>query len=160
MDRQREKGIRLILDIAGTKRKLARFVTRENDGSFYIIPFSLHGKYRGKIARLGNAFGSFETEIDYSGTEVALDKGAPHISIHQSGQVRGYINRGMFFGEVQSISPTLLVNQHIASLSMDSFESLPELVGDIQQDDVVQKVDPSVPGLRFQFMSIVSTKPF
>lgn len=124
-------------------------MTRENDGSLYIIPFSLHGKYRGKVARLGNASGPFETEIDYSDTEVSLDRGSPHISIHQSGLVRAYINRGTFFGELQSVPPTLLVNQHIASLSMDSFESLPELTEDIHQDDVVQKVDPGVQGLRF-----------
>lgn len=99
MDRAQEVGVRLLLEVQGKRRKLVRLVTREKDGSLYIIPFSITGMYYGKVANLGNIKNGFETQVAYRDTEPSIDKGAPHLSIHQSGLVRAYVTKGAFLAK-------------------------------------------------------------
>lgn len=140
--REDERQVRVLLSVGGKLRKLAWFVANKRDASFYIIPFSLNGKFIGGEFSLGNGIGPFETKVDISSFPESKGTNLPHLSLHRSGSVRAYVNEGdTFFGELQAKPIGMLVNQHIATLGLESFEALPVFEGTPDLDSNKNKHD-------------------
>lgn len=153
MSRESERVVQILLDFGGALRQFVRFSVRDKDASLYIIPASVNNIFQGGIYSLGNGFGPFQTKIDFADAQSSVDE-IPHVSIHQSGLVRAY-SQGAFFGELQSTPPVFVVNDHIATIGVKSFKSLPTYEKEVNLDrkqlryDEIFKVRPEDEGARF-----------
>lgn len=141
MTRNSGKDIRILIQANGELKQLARLIVRDADASLYIIPYSLTRRYYGDVYSLGNKIKGFETTVDYSTGETSFDSGIPHISIHQSGIVHAYLTGGTNFGEVTAVPLQELQDEHIATISIDSFESLPVFKGTPKEDPSLSQFD-------------------
>ena len=137
-------NVRFLLSVDGKLRQLARFFITNRDTSLYIVPYSINRRYLGGEFDLGNGLGPFETKVDLSEAKKSLGFGIPHVSLHESGLVQVRDDSG-YYGRIKAPALPLLINKHIASLSIDSFQSLPILEQEPDLDRSKRKFDVVVP---------------
>jgi hypothetical protein len=136
MDRTKKVEVRVLFNVRRQgcllfPRQLRQFVkivlNRDAiDGSLYILPYSLKRLYRGEaftLKHVGN--GEYETKLDTASSPISVNEGVPHISLHETGEVHAYITEGVRFGETITQPISELHDEHIASITIDSFKSLP-----------------------------------
>ena len=139
------REVRLLLDVDGKIYQLAKFIIRNQDASLYIVPYSVNRVFKGLLFNLGNGIGPFETTVDVSEAEESAGPSIPHLSLHASGIVHAYEKKGdKHFGELQAQPLAGLINQHVATLSINSIESLPVFDGEPDIDRKKSKFDAVV----------------
>ena len=132
------RELRLLVDLGGDLRKIAKVVFSKSDASLYLFPCAPSGRYFFGGRHMDEV--EFEDKIRFS--DDLYSESVPKLSIHESGQVHIQA-RGVKAGPV-SISPLAKwKGQHIATVGADSFLSLSPFTGSISSTG--PKIDHVIP---------------
>jgi hypothetical protein len=112
----------IVVRVKQDLRKVCKFVFSKSDASVYLIPYAAGGSYYFGGASIPEQKAS--CTFDFKQQE-SSDK-APKVSIHESGQVHVRIGRQKA-GPLTISHLSQMAGEHVASVSVDSFEALPLL---------------------------------
>ena len=114
------RELRFLVKRNNILRKICKLAFSDADASIYLFPYAARGKYY-----YGNKNSpDQESEYKFDFTEDIFQEKTPKLSIHERGQIHIHVNdkrAGPLF--IPHLSA--LKGQHIASISPDSFDSLP-----------------------------------
>lgn len=114
------REVRFLVRVKNVLRKMCKLAFSDTDASLYLFPYSKSGNYY-----FGNKSNSKnETEYKFDFTEDIFDEKTPKLSIHEKGQVHVQVNNNRT-GPLFIPHLSTLRGQHIASVTPDSFNSLP-----------------------------------
>ena len=144
------RELRILVDLGNDLRKIAKLAFSNTDASLYIFPYSPSSQY----FYGGRHMDEIEFEDKVTFTEDIFSDQVPKLSIHETGQV--HIKAKESIAGPVSISPlSNWKGQHIASVSIDKFSSLPEFRGSVIDEgpeiDHVIPVDELVKSGRLAF---------
>ena len=110
------RELRLLVDLGGDLRKIAKVVFSKSDASLYLFPYAPSGRYYFGGRHMDEV--EFEDKIKFS--DDLYSESVPKLSIHETGQVHIQA-KGVKAGPV-SISPFAdWRGQHIATVGADNF---------------------------------------
>lgn len=144
------RELRLLVDLGNDIRKIAKTAFSKADASLYIFPYAPSGQYFYGGRHMDEV--EFEDKVRF--TEDVFSDHVPKLSIHETGQV--HIKAKESIAGPVSISPLSdWKGQHIASVSIDQFSSLPEFRDSVSDEgaeiDHVIPVDELVKSGRLAF---------
>lgn len=142
------REFRLLIAHAGKHRKMCKLTFSNKDASIYIFPYARQGRF---------FFGSQAMEEQQLQQTFNFIEGAefseqmPKLSIHESGQIHIFMPSGKA-GPLQIPPLASLRGHHVASVSVDAFEGLPEHKASISytgstQDHVIPTDDKIASGV-------------
>jgi hypothetical protein len=152
---------RLLVQVAGRHKKICRLALAKKDASLFLIPYGTKGTYfwgHGTF-REGEQRATF-SHADLAGTQEPLK-----LSIHESGQVHVKTLHGEAYkaGPLQTIPLWEYRGQHLATISIDSLESLEDagpLKPKRKSPEVVLDVKEIGDSRRFVLYANGETTPF
>lgn len=116
------REFRFLVAYAGTHRKICKLTFSNKDASIYIFPYARQGRFF-----FGSqAMGEQQIEQTFNFTEGSgFSEQIPKLSLHESGQIHIFMP-SINAGPLQIPPLSSLRGQHVASVSVDTFEGLPE----------------------------------
>jgi len=147
---QNLRELRLLVDLGGDLRRIAKIAVSNTDASLYLFPYAPNGRYYFGGRRMNEV--EFKDQVRFK-DDLSSDD-VPKLSIHETGQVHVQA-RGIRAGP-NTISPlSEWKGQHIASVSVDSFSALSEFSGAVSSTgpnvDHVIPVDENIQSGRLVF---------
>ena len=120
----RIREVRFLIRHRGSVRSLFKLGFTARDGSLYMWPYSVSGRFF--YGRSGiDAFESSVT-LDFTDQFASDTPRIPKVSIHESGQVHVRSETGDLAGPLFIPSLSQLRGQHVATVQCDSFAGRPE----------------------------------
>ncbi len=120
------KSIRFLVSHSGVLKKFCKIALSVNDASLYIFPYAPHGRYYGgKQTFRGLLPGEERVEFTFDYTKQSVSDDMPKLSIHETGQVHIEIGKERV-GPVFIPQFRNLIDEHIATVTMDNIMGLPE----------------------------------
>jgi hypothetical protein len=136
------REVRILIDHRGSLGRLCKLVVSNADGSLYVLPYGPVGEFRfGRSAIPGG-----QTSATVSWGDQEPSSSAPHLSVHERGQVHVKVQRETVVGPMAIPPLAGLRGDHVASVyanhsgRLAPFEGTPRTSGP-EQDHVVPSDD-------------------
>jgi len=114
------REIKILIQLQDSIRKLCKIAFSDSDASIYIFPYAKEKKYfYGQ-----KSMPAKEESFSFNYSDDIFKEQTPKLSIHETGQVHVYVETAkagpLFIPRLEA-----LTGNHIATITPDSFESLP-----------------------------------
>lgn len=122
------RSIRMFVNHKKVIRKAFKISFSQKDSSFFIFPYGKNNEYYYGYQSING--GKERKKFRYNNQFHTGD--IPKLSFHQSGQVKIRDLKENLAGPIYTIPVNNLRGEHIASVSIDSFDNLPKYTGKIK----------------------------
>jgi hypothetical protein len=119
------REVRILIDHRGSLGRLCKLVVSNADGSLYVLPYGPVGEFRfGRSAIPGG-----QTSATVSWGDQEPSSSAPHLSVHERGQVHVKVQRETVVGPMAIPPLAGLRGDHVASVYANHFGRLAPFEG-------------------------------